>query len=132
MKKIKLFAPVLAIFTNLYWGLTTAYAEVLNTTGLDWVGKVKDGGQGGPQNLEEWLPQLLNLAIGLAALVCVAVLIGSGYMYITASGDETKVEKATKSLTYAIIGLVICFISAILVEFVLKQVLGVGQPGIQS
>ena len=126
MKKIKLLAPVLAIFTNLYWGLTTAYAQMLDKTGTDWVDAVKDGQEGGPNDLAEWLPQLLNLAIGLAALVCVAVLIGSGYMYITASGDETKVEKATKSLTYAIIGLVICFISAILVEFVLKQVLGVG------
>lgn len=81
---------------------------------------------GGPTDLAEWLPQVLNLAIGLAALVCVAVLIGSGYMYITAAGDETKVEKATKSLTYAIIGLVICFISVILVQFVLRNVLGAG------
>jgi hypothetical protein len=81
---------------------------------------------GGPSDLATWLPQVLNLAIGLAALVCVAVLIGSGYMYITAAGDETKVEKATKSLTYAIIGLVICFISVILVEFVLKNVLAPG------
>jgi hypothetical protein len=47
-------------------------------------------------------------------------------MYITAGGDETKVEKATKSLTYAIVGLVICVISVILVQFVLKSVLGGG------
>lgn len=82
---------------------------------------------GGPTDLAVWLPKVLNLAIGLAALVCVAVLIGSGYMYITAAGDETKVEKATKSLTYAIIGLVICFISVILVQFVLKNILVPGK-----
>jgi hypothetical protein len=81
---------------------------------------------GGPTDLATWVPQVLNLAIGLAALICVVILIFSGYMYITAGGDETKVEKATKSLTYAIVGLVICVISVILVQFVLKSVLGGG------
>lgn len=88
--------------------------------GLDWVDSVNPGG---PSDLVEWLPQVLNLAIGLAALVCVAILIFSGYMYITAGGDETKVEKASKSLTYAVVGLVICVISVILVQFVLTKVL---------
>jgi hypothetical protein len=88
--------------------------------GLDWVDSVNPGG---PSSLEYWLPQVLNLAIGLAALVCVAILISSGYMYITSAGDESKVEKASKSLTYAIVGLVICIISVILVQFVLAKVL---------
>ena len=44
-------------------------------------------------------------------------------MYITSAGDESKVEKASKSLTYAIVGLVICIISVILVQFVLAKVL---------
>ena len=39
----------------------------------------------------------------LRALVAVGMLIGAGYMYITANGDEGKVEKATKTLTFAII-----------------------------
>ena len=44
-------------------------------------------------------------------------------MYITAAGDEEKVRKAGKSITYAVVGLVICVISVILVEFVLKKIL---------
>lgn len=78
-------------------------------------------------DLQDFIVRGLNLAIGAAAVICVAVLIGSGYMYITASGDEAKVEKATKSLTYAIVGLAICFISVILVNFVLKELIGVDE-----
>jgi TRAP-type C4-dicarboxylate transport system permease small subunit len=78
----------------------------------------------GFDDLNEFIMSALNVAIGAAAVVCVAVLIGSGYMYITASGDEAKVEKATKSLTFAIVGLAICFISVMLVNFVLKDLLG--------
>jgi Na+-driven multidrug efflux pump len=94
------------------------------------------------QELEEYLPDdplgredagvldiaydAINLAILLAALVCVVILIVAGYSYITAAGDEQKIEKAGKTLTYAIVGLVICFISVILVQFVLREILGGG------
>jgi TRAP-type C4-dicarboxylate transport system permease small subunit len=70
--------------------------------------------------------RVIRLAILLAALVCVVILIAAGYSYITAAGDEQKIKKATDTLTYAIVGLVICFISVILVEFVLNNVLVAG------
>ncbi|MCD4756621.1 pilin [bacterium] len=74
--------------------------------------------------LGDFVKNALNFAVGTAAVACVAILIASGYMYITAAGDEAKVEKATKSLTFAIIGLVICFIAVMLVNFVLSDILG--------
>ena len=80
---------------------------------------------GGVQtNLLDWIGGVINIAVGLAALVCVGILIYSGYLYITAAGDGNKVSTATKSLTYAIVGLVICFIAVILVRFVLNTILG--------
>ncbi|MCK9416276.1 hypothetical protein M0Q97_06425 [Candidatus Dojkabacteria bacterium] len=73
--------------------------------------------------LGELVTKGLNFAIGASAVICVAVLIGSGYMYITAAGDESKIEKAGKSLTFAIVGLAIAFIAVLLVNFVLDEVL---------
>jgi len=87
------------------------------------LGKVTGGVQG---TFLDWLSGVINIAVGLAALVCVGILIYSGYMYITAAGDENKVSTATKSLTYAIVGLIICFIAVILVRFVLSTILGQG------
>lgn len=72
---------------------------------------------------------ILNWAIGAAAVICVIMLIVAGYSYMTAGGDENKVKTATKTLTNAIIGLAICFIAVMLVNFVLKSFL---QPGTQS
>ena len=69
---------------------------------------------------------ILNWAIGAAAVICVIMLIVAGYSYMTAGGDENKVKTATKTLTNAIIGLAICFIAVMLVNFVLKSFL---QPG---
>jgi cytochrome bd-type quinol oxidase subunit 2 len=86
----------------------------------DWI----KGLTGVSQPLESWIVTLLNWAIGLAALAAVVMLIVAGYLYITANGDENKVEKATKTLTFAIVGLVVCFIAVILVQFVLANFLG--------
>jgi TRAP-type C4-dicarboxylate transport system permease small subunit len=91
---------------------------------MDDLGITIENPVGAANNLGELITQFLNIAIGAAALLSVFVLIFSGYMYITASGDETKIEKATKSLTYAIVGLAIAFIAVLLVNFVLKDLLG--------
>jgi hypothetical protein len=84
---------------------------------------IEDADEGVGSNLGDWLPSVLVFAIGFSALVCIGVLIGSGYMYITAAGDEEKIRKGGKSITWALIGLGVCVISALLVEFVLIQFL---------
>jgi TRAP-type C4-dicarboxylate transport system permease small subunit len=89
------------------------------------INELNKTGYQGQEGLQELIVDGLNMAIGAAAVICVAVLIFSGYMYITASGDEAKVEKASKSLTFAIVGLAIAFIAVLLVNFVLKNLLGV-------
>ena len=115
MKAPKVLAIASSVFSGLFLASGT-YAK----TALDWLTPINSGVSG---SLESWIGDVINLVVGLAALICVGILIFSGYMYITAAGDEAKVEKAGKSLTYAIVGLVICFIAVILVEFVLKNVL---------
>jgi len=65
---------------------------------------------------------LINFMTGFAALVAVILIIVAGYMFITSSGDADKVERAGKTMSGAIVGLIIVFVARILVEFVLKAV----------
>ena len=74
-------------------------------------------------SINNLIVNILNWAIGAAAVICVVMLIAAGYSYMTAGGDENKVKTATKTLTNAIIGLAICFIAVMLVNFVLKNFL---------
>lgn len=99
--------------------VTASVNQALAQSGLDWIGQVDTVGG----TLDSWIIKVLNFAIGLAALVSVIMLVVAGYLFITAGGDENKVSTATKTLTYAIIGLVICFIAVILVQFVLNNIL---------
>jgi hypothetical protein len=119
MKITKILATASSVVSGLY--LTSAAYAQSATSALEGIGGVA----GDNTKLMSLINDLINWAIGIAALVCVVVLIASGYKYITAAGDENKIESATKTLTFAIIGLVVCFIAVILVRFVLGDLLKV-------
>lgn len=114
MKLLKKIA-IIPSATFLFLANKSVYAQK-----KDYLEDITEGVQ---QDLGSWVTTTINWAIGIATLICVVMLIASGYSYITAGGDEAKIQKATKTLTWAIVGLVICFISVILVQFVLKNVL---------
>lgn len=88
---------------------------------LSWITNI--GGTSEP-TLPAFVQKVINWAIGLTAVVAVVMLIAAGFMYITANGDENKIKKATTTLTFAIVGLVIAFIAVLLVQFVLKEIIG--------
>jgi hypothetical protein len=122
MKISKSLAKVAAGASSVVSGLYLAAANFAQTNSpTAYLEKIQTGT--GDATLEVMIFRLINWAIGIAAVLSVVVLVAAGYMYITAAGDEGKVEKATKTLTFAIIGLVICFVSVLLVQFVLRQVL---------
>lgn len=122
MKISKRFAKASAYATTAYTSLM--FAGVASADGASdadaFLDKINPGTS---EPLMTLVMRLINWAIGMAAVLSVAILIAAGYMFITAAGDEAKVEKATKTLTYAIVGLVICFISVILVQFVLSDII---------
>ena len=74
----------------------------------------------GPEgDLIEWILKIINWLIGASALVAVVMIVVSGFKYITANGDENRISQATKTLTYSIVGLVLCFIAGMIVNFVI-------------
>jgi hypothetical protein len=80
------------------------------------------GGSGLDGAFEGWFSNVLTLIIGLAGLVAAAVLVFNAFLYITASGDEGKVQKATKGITYAIVGLIIAAIAFLIVNYVIDNI----------
>jgi len=83
------------------------------------------GGINSPDtSIPEIITNVLKFATGFAIVICVGILIFAGYTYMTANGDEGKIQTATKSLTWAIIGLVLCLVAVILIKFVSEKILG--------
>lgn len=50
---------------------------------------------------------IINTAVSIIAVIMVVLIVYSGFLWMTARGNETIVEKAKTTLTNAIIGLVI-------------------------
>jgi hypothetical protein len=64
---------------------------------------------------------IINLLITFSSVVAVAMIIVSGYKLITAAGDPDKIDSGQKTLTAAVVGLVIVWIVGLIIKFVLTQ-----------
>ncbi len=64
------------------------------------------------QNIVSW-------ALGLAGLAAVFFIIFAGFKFLTSGGDPKQVEGARKTMTYAIIGLIV-----IALAFAIIQIIG--------
>jgi len=63
---------------------------------------------------------IINILIGLGSVVAVAMIIVSGITLITSTGDPDKVEQGQKTLTGAVIGLVIVWVAGLLIKILLQ------------
>ena len=76
-------------------------------------------GSGG-QGLNFYVNIIVNGLLGIAGIIAVVVLIVGGFQYASAAGNEDQVENAKKTITYAIIGLVIVAAALLVVNTVLQ------------
>ncbi len=60
---------------------------------------------------------ILDFATQIIGSLAVLIMIIGGFMFMTAQGDQTQIDKAKDVIKYAIIGLVVTFLSYIIVIF---------------
>ncbi len=63
----------------------------------------------------ELIISVISWALGIAGSVAVLYLIIGGFLYITSSGDESKLEKAKNTIKNAIIGIVVILLALVIV-----------------
>lgn len=112
-----------SMLTTLSLLLFPSFVFAQSKNPLYWIDEILNNLISSPLTLEELVVKVLNWLIGASVILCVVMLIVSGFLYMTSGGNEDKVNKATKALVNAIIGLVISFIAVMLVNFILKKFL---------
>ena len=65
--------------------------------------------------------QVTNTILYIVGVIAVIMLIIGGIRYVVSGGDSKKVTDAKNTVLYAIIGLVICFFSYAIVNFVITS-----------
>ena len=58
---------------------------------------------------------------GFIALVVVIMIIYAGFLILTGAGDEEKNDKAKKTISYALVGVVILIFSYVIYRFMILQ-----------
>ncbi len=85
---------------------TSAHAQSLTVDQLDQT-NISNQMILGEASPEELVISIINWTLGILALIAVILILIGGFRWMTAGGNEEKVESAKKTLYAAIIGLVI-------------------------
>lgn len=84
----------------------------------------------GNTDLKVIIANIIRIILGFLGLITVGLIIYAGFVWMTAGGDESRIERAKKILVEAIIGLIIILAAFIIVSFILgKFNNAVGGPG---
>lgn len=83
----------------------------------------------GDTDLKVIVIRVIRWALAFLALVAVSYLIYGGYVWMTAAGNEQRVEKAKQIILQALIGIVIVLLAWAIVSFVARTVSTLTQNG---
>lgn len=78
----------------------------------------------GFNNIGDIVGTILPTAITAAGIAALGFLILGGFKYLTAAGDEKAIKSAQKTITGAVVGLVIVVFSYMVIR-ILETVLGI-------
>lgn len=74
----------------------------------------------GGADLKETVINIIELLLGLMTLVAVSLIIYGGFVWLTAAGNESNVDKAKSIISAAVIGLIIVLLAWAIVIFVAR------------
>lgn len=70
------------------------------------------------QTVGDLILSVIRILIGLLMAVTVLFIILGGYQFVTSAGNEEQAKRGRRTLTYAIIGLVVVILSYVIVNTV--------------
>ncbi|MFA5020740.1 MAG: hypothetical protein WC517_01620 [Patescibacteria group bacterium] len=74
-----------------------------------------------PDTLVMWIGKIIGLIIGFLGVLLVLYVIWAGFIWMTAAGDDKKVQKSKDMLKQAVIGIIIVFAAYAITSFVMSN-----------
>jgi hypothetical protein len=78
----------------------------------------------GVGSVSELIMKVVNFVIDIAIPVAVVMIIWSGFMFVTAQGNDEKINRAKKNLVWTVTGLIIIVSSQLLVGYIQELMTG--------
>ncbi|HET9850407.1 MAG TPA: pilin [Candidatus Saccharimonadales bacterium] len=73
-------------------------------------------------DLSATIAHVVNILSVLAGAIAVIMIIVAGLRFVTSAGSENAVAGAKKTITFAVIGLIVVALAQIIVHFVLNNI----------
>lgn len=83
----------------------------------------------GAEPLQVIIMRIVQIALGFLGVLAILIILYGGLVWMTAGGDEGKVETAKTILRNGVIGLLIIFAAFAIASFVLRQLTNAFGPG---
>ena len=68
-----------------------------------------------------WLARITTIVAIVAGIAAVIIIVVGGIRYITSGGDPEKVSSAKRTVTYALVGLVVIVLAQTLITYVVDR-----------
>jgi len=78
---------------------------------------------GGQNTFKELAMRILNALLGIAGIVAVLFMIIGGFQYIVSRGNEEQAEAGKRTVSYAVLGVVIIVLSYVIVNVISTELL---------
>jgi len=106
-----MIAAITLVYITLLFSGGGALADAFGTTDVK-VDAAQDG------DLKSSIITMLNYFLGFIGILLVAIIIYAGFRIIVSQGEEDELTKGRTMIVYAIIGVVIIFLSYTIVGFI--------------
>jgi len=98
-----------------YQKLCLALLSLLpSTTFAADYGKLGEYGKSGTQDVGDFLNRIKDWLLGFVGGLALLFIVYGGFLYITSGGNKDRIETAKKTLTYAILGLILVALSGVI------------------
>src|SRR3989344_3129405 len=88
----------------------------------DTGGSAPPGSTGSTKSIDQILQSLISNAQMISLWVGIIMVIIGGYFILTAGANEQNVELGRKTITYAVVGIIIIFLAGAIISIVKKIV----------
>ena len=95
-------------------------------SGIDIKSQVNNAqtGTGNTGTLDSNVKGIIDFIIGFVAAIAVIAIIIGGVLMTTSQGDAGKVKKGKDAIIAGVVGLIVCLLAFLIVDFVLRAVQG--------
>ena len=73
------------------------------------------------KTISDRIGNIINLMSKIVGVIAVIMVVVAGIQFVTSGGNKDGVTNAKKTITYAVVGLIIVAIAQVIVQFVLQS-----------